>query len=126
MLAFNVKSIVEERRRLAFANTMLLKCFDVICLTKTWLVSENKDKELHPGENKLFGLDRLTTHYKKEHSGVLNGLEENTFFEKLTLKISAVAKAVKLSCDAEGVIHCCVDNLPDIRIILTDNHMNRL
>ena len=74
MLSFNVRSIVEER--LVLADTMLLKDFDVICLTETWLVSQTQEKELHLRKHKLFRADHSTKNYKTKHVGVLIGLAE--------------------------------------------------
>ena len=86
----------KKERISVVANTMLLKGFDVVCFTETWLTSEIHDKEPYLGKHKVFEADRLTPINRTKHGGVLIGLAKNILFEKLTLNINAKVKAVKV------------------------------
>ena len=94
----------------ALAKTMLLKDFDVVCLTETWLISEIHDQDLHLAKHKLFRGDRSATNYKRKQSGILIGLANNIPIQKLTLNINHEGKAIKISCDAISVKLCCFYN----------------
>ena len=99
ILSFNVRSIVSFESQTLFANSVHEGNYDIICLSKTWLVPEVPDEALFLTNNTAYRADRLSSVVKTKHGGVLIGIKPSishelvqldaTFEESLFIRVNA-------------------------------------
>ena len=73
LLSFNVRSLLDPKRRAALANCLLPLDYDILCLTETWLTENVSNFSIFLNNFEIFRRDRTPTQstVSTKHGGVL-------------------------------------------------------
>ena len=86
MLIYNVRSILDFKRRTDFANAVnACDHYDILCLTETWLTDDIPDSGLFLGKYLLHRSDREQSHGRSNHGGVLIAITSTIQHQRLTI-----------------------------------------
>ena len=99
-LWYNVRSLLKLERRQTFSNSIILKNFDIICLSETWLKNEIRNSEVFLGNYKCFLSNRRSSLQSTSHGGILIGVKSGVRSEPVNFSFNnngaAVACYIKL------------------------------
>ena len=110
MLIYNVRSILDFKRRTDFANAVnACDHYDILCLTETWLTDDIPDSGLFLGKYLLHRSDREQSHGRSNHGGVLIAITSTIQHQRLTIPPTVTDCLVLCLClNNTKCLLCCI------------------
>ena len=114
LLSFNVRSLLDHKRRAALANCLLPLDYDILCLTETWLNENVSSFSIFLNNFEIYRRDRTSTQStgSTKHGGVLFAIRKNINHEIVSLDVEAQDYIVMKISSHDSVLLCCLYNPP--------------
>ena len=77
VLTYNVRCLLDIKRRFSFANCLVINNYDILCLSETWLVEEVLNYALFLKNYEIIRSDRNSINEKTKRGGVLIAIRKN-------------------------------------------------
>ena len=114
LLSFNVRSLLDHKRRAALANCLLPIDYDILCLTETWLTENLSNFSIFLNNFEIYRRDKTPTQStgSTKHGGVLIAIGKNINHEIVSLDVEAQDYIVMKVSSHDPVLLCCLYNPP--------------
>ena len=104
------RKFIQTRKKTNFSKSIILKKFDIICMSETWLTNDNRDSEIFLGNYNCFLSNRRSSLQSTSHGrtiiGVKSGLMSEPANFSLNINGAAVACYIKLDKRKLLVVSC--------------------